>query len=203
MYRYAVKMGRRRVHDDATAVALLDAAEKIVEADGLAALTVRAVADAVGSTTRAVYSTLGSKPALVGALGARAFDMLGELVSSVPITEDPAVDLVTAGLRGFRRFAVEHPALFHVGVQQTDVPPEARETIYRAAARALSTLHLRVERLRAAGGLGERPLADATWEFHSLCEGLAALELRGIIGPENAERIWTDALSSLISGWHR
>jgi len=39
--QYAVKMGRTRVHDEATAAALLEAAEKIAETEGLQALTVR------------------------------------------------------------------------------------------------------------------------------------------------------------------
>jgi len=76
-FRYCVNMGRRRIHDEATADALLDAAEAILEAEGLEALTVRRVADEVGTTTRAVYSSLGSKDALLTGLGMRAFDLLG------------------------------------------------------------------------------------------------------------------------------
>ena len=53
-------MGRPREHDAGTAAALLDAAERIVESEGLAALSVRRVADEVGTTTRAVYSLFGS-----------------------------------------------------------------------------------------------------------------------------------------------
>ena len=75
--RYGVNVGRRRVHDEVTAGALLDAAERILGAQGLEALTVRRVADAVGATTRSVYTTYGSKEGLLAALGSRAFDMLG------------------------------------------------------------------------------------------------------------------------------
>ena len=69
-------MGRPRLHDETTAAALLDAAEEIAETEGLQALTVRRVADRTGTTTRAVYTSLGSKQALVSGLGVRAFDML-------------------------------------------------------------------------------------------------------------------------------
>ena len=48
-----VNMGRTRVHDEATAAALLQAAEKIAETEGLQALTVRRVAEKTGTTTRA------------------------------------------------------------------------------------------------------------------------------------------------------
>src|SRR5215212_10855269 len=96
-------MGRPKEHDEQTAAALLDAAERIAERDGLTALSVRRVANEVGTTTRAVYSLFGAKEGLVAALGARAFDLLGASVAALPTTDDPAADLVRAGLvfRGF------------------------------------------------------------------------------------------------------
>lgn len=194
-------VGRRRIHTEETTRALLDAAERLVESDGLSALTVRRVADATGVTTRAVYSTFGSKEALVGQLGSRAFDLLGSMVAALPVTADPAADLVAAGCLGFRRFAVAHRALFAVGVQQTAVREDVRQTFYPAAERALVALHERIERLQSTRGLGGRSLSDAAWEFHSACEGLAAVEIRYGLPPTDAERIWNDALHSIVTGW--
>jgi hypothetical protein len=42
---------------------------------------------------------------------------------------------------------------------------------------------------------------DATTQFHALCEGLAALELRAALPAEDAERIWRDAFTALIAGF--
>jgi AcrR family transcriptional regulator len=194
-------VGRNRVHDEATAAALLDAAEKIVEVEDLAALTVRRVAEEAGTTTRAVYSTLGSKQALLSGLGIRAFELLGAMVDRLPVSDDPAADLVAAGTFGFRRFALEHPALFRVGVQKTAVPPQVASTIAPAAERALGTLHDRISRVEQAHGLGARSVSDAICGFHSTCEGLAAVELRGIIRPSEGEHIWNDTLGALVAGW--
>jgi AcrR family transcriptional regulator len=69
-------MGRPRAYDERVASVLLEAAERIVEAEGLDALSVRRVANEIAVTTRAVYSLFGSKDGLVVALGARAFDLL-------------------------------------------------------------------------------------------------------------------------------
>src|SRR5215469_6687298 len=164
--RYSVNMGRSRLHDEATAVALLDAAEKIAETEGLHALTVRRVAEKTGTTTRAVYTSLGSKQALLGRLGVRAFDMLAAIVESLPPASDPVADLVAAGTLGFRRFALDHPALFQIGFQETSMPPDVAQAIAPAAERALPALHRRIARLRDAGRLGGRAIPEAAWEFH-------------------------------------
>ena len=173
-------MGRRRIHDETTAAALLDAAEAIVEADGLDGLSVRRVADRVGTTTRAVYSTLGSMDALVAALGARAFDLLGARIAALPRSDDPAADLITAGTMGFRRWALEHPALFRVGFQhQVSGRYEVWARFANSAERALAVLYEMIGRVQRDGGLSGRTVEQATWQFHSLCEGLAAMDLRG------------------------
>ena len=196
-------MGRHRVYDEATAGALLDAAELVLDAEGVSGLTVRRVADRVGVSTRAVYSTLGSKEGLLQELGVRAYNTLGSMVDALPRTGDPAKDLVAAGVDGFRAFATCHPGLFRIGIQLTDVPPVARPHIRAAADHALATLLERLERLRAAGLLDSRPLLAAACQFHAICEGLAAAELRGALAhTSHPIDLWVDGLSALITGWH-
>jgi len=189
-----------REHNEDTAAALLDAAERIAEEEGLGAVSVRGVANEVGTTTRAVYSLFGSKDGLVTALGVRAFDLLGAAVADVPETSRPAADLVEAGLV-FRRFAREHPALFHIGIQHIDVPDESGRGFAGAAWRALAVLHDRIRRLGHAARLGERGVEEAAWEFHALCEGLASLEARCLLRPGDADRLWRDALLAPVRGW--
>lgn len=196
-------MGRHRIHDDATANALLDAAEQVLDAGGVPGLTVRKVADRVGVSTRAVYSTLGSKEGLLQELGARAYDTLGSMVYALPRTSDPAGDLVSAGVDGFRAFAIAHPGLFRIGIQLTDALPSTRPHIRAAADRALATLIERLERLQAAGLLDSRPLLVAASQFHATCEGLAAAELRGALAhTTDPVGIWVGGLAALVKGWH-
>jgi AcrR family transcriptional regulator len=191
-------MGRPRTHRNATAEALLQAAERLVETGGIEALTVRGVAEAVGTSTRAVYALYGSKDALVVALGGRAFDLLRSEIDALPRTDDPIADLVRAGVTVFRRFAVEHPALFRVAIQRTELEPEVAA---RFRNQALSALEGRFERLKAAGLIDEQhTIRDAVRAFHALCEGLAAMELRSLLPGAGAERIWTNALAALVRG---
>jgi len=195
-------MGRRRLHGDDTAEALLDTAERIVETDGLEALTVRRVAEGAGTTTRAVYSVYGSKEGLVVALGRRAFEYLRTELEALPATDDPAADLVEAGVKVFRRLAIDRPTLLRVGVQWGTLPdPKLAEGFRLDARQALASLRARVGRLEESGALGGRTVVDATREFHALCEGLAGMELRSLLPAGEAERIWRDALTTLVRGF--
>ena len=194
-------MGRPREHNERTAVALLEAAERTVEAGGLEALSVRGLADDVGTTTRAVYSLFGSKDGLVVALGIRAFEMLRAAIATLPTTHDPAADLIEAGVAVFRRFAIGHPSLFSIGVQQTVGSPTLARDFAQAAAEAFAGLETRVVRVKDAGLLGRRTVRDAACEVHALCEGLAAVELRGSMAKGEEVRIWRDALTALVTGF--
>jgi AcrR family transcriptional regulator len=199
--RYPVNMGRPKEHDTETGETLLDTCEQIIQTDGMAGLSVRRVADQAGTTTRAVYAVFGSKQGLVVALGKRAFDLLGRAMDELPASNDPARDLVDAGVLVFRTMTVDHPALFKIGIQHRDVPVHLAEQFRSAARSALGRLHSRFERLREHNALGGRSIHEAACQFHALCEGLAALEMRGSLPPGHEERMWREALSALIDGY--
>lgn len=194
------RVGRPKEHDQRTAAALLAAGERAVTEGGLEALSVRGVAAEVDTTTRAVYSLFGSRDGLIAALGAHTYDLLRTALEQLPLTTDPQADMTEAGLM-FRRFALEHPALFSIGIQRT-LPSSELWPQFRAAANdALAVLSQRLGRLQDSKLLAQRTVRDATIQFHALCEGLAALELRATFPPEDAERIWRDALTALIAGF--
>jgi AcrR family transcriptional regulator len=191
-------VGRPREHDERTRLALLDAAERLIER-GVGALSVRAVAAEVDTTPRAVYSLFGSMAGLVDALGGRAFDRIAEVLAADRPTDDPREDLVEAGVVAFRGLLVEHPALFQIGLRQ---PKSAAGTplTREAGERALRHLHTRLRRLHEAGLLPRRTVAQAAREYHALCQGLAELELRDPLPSDAAVRVWRDALTTLVGG---
>jgi AcrR family transcriptional regulator len=187
------------MHDHATAAALVAAAERIVDAHGLEALSLRKLAEGTSTTTRAVYSLFGNKEGVIVALARRAFELLGADVRALPTTADSAGDLVEAGMV-FRRFALDHPSLFRLAVQQTLAPAALAAQSRPAAADAMRELTARIGRLEAAGTLGVRSVNTAACEFHALCEGLAAIELRDALGAD-PDHVWRDALHALVNGF--
>src|SRR4029079_4095075 len=72
---------------------------------------------------------------------------------------------------------------------------------YRDAARiALEALDAKVARLAAAGELTAIAPRDARRAFHAMCEGFAAMELRGFMPPGEQERVWREGLSAVVRG---
>jgi hypothetical protein len=68
----------------------------------------------------------------------------------------------------FRRFALEHAALFSIGIQRT-LPSSELWPQFRAAANdALAVLSRRLARLQDSKLLARRTVRDATIQFHAL-----------------------------------
>jgi hypothetical protein len=88
-------------------------------------------------------------------------------------------------------------------VQQTVAPPELTGQAQPAATAAMAGLKARIERLAEAGLLGGRAIEAAACEFHAVCEGLAAVELRGLIHDGDEAPIWRDALGASVVGLAR
>lgn len=117
------------------------------------------------------------------------------------MTEERGADLVDAGVAVFRVFVVDYPILFEIGFRRALVSPDLAAHFDAARLAALARLERLVARLDHVGRLGSRSVTQATLEFHALCEGLAAIELRGIVRPGYEESIWRDALAALVAGF--
>ena len=197
-------MGRPREHNEETRAALRAAAERLVAEGGSGALSVRAVADAVGTTTRAVYSVFGSKDGLVDALAQTAFEFLFAEIAELPETDDPAADLVEVGVV-FRRLVREHPALYRIAFQRIVPGLRAGPELTQARQRAFDQLQAKVQRLEEAGLLGPTSVEDARVAFNAMLEGLGNAELRGatlrILPEGEEERAWREALANVVRGF--
>jgi AcrR family transcriptional regulator len=195
-------MGRPKEHNQETKAALLQAAEMLLSEGGAEAVSIRKVADSVGTTTRAVYSVFGNKQGLFGALYQTSFRTLIEHLDAVPITEDPQEDLISLGISGFRKYALARPNLYRLAFERL-VPgmnPQPEDTA--VALLSLERLRARLARFTAQYPCGHRTLTQLAFQYHALCQGLSALDLLGWLAPEQAaEQVWRDGLTSLIVGF--
>ncbi|MFC6882557.1 MULTISPECIES: TetR/AcrR family transcriptional regulator [Actinomadura] len=99
-------------HGDLRA-ACLQAARELLEEDGSAALSLRAVARRAGVSATAPYRHYADRDALVSAVAAQGYRELAEhLAAAHPSPESPE-DLAAVAV-AYVRFALDHPALFRV-----------------------------------------------------------------------------------------
>lgn len=186
-------MGRPQKHDEATAQSLLDAGEELLVEGGVSAVSVRAVADRAGTTTRAVYALFGSKSGLIEAIAATGYELLGELVRAVPRTADPRADLVAVG-GAFRAFAIEHPSLFRLTFERVQAEVFSQERVINAAVIAHGALQEIIQRAQDSGAVDpNRNPNEIAFMIHAACQGLAGSELAAEPPPVGAG-MWKQAL---------
>ncbi len=117
-------MARKTVFEADDVVA---AAQAVLEAEGLAAVTARRVADALGASTAPVYSNFASMDRLIGAVMDRASDQVIAFCRR-PWTEDAFLNMGV----GFVRFTHEHPQLFRALYLDTGRPSPGDDRIFAA-----------------------------------------------------------------------
>jgi AcrR family transcriptional regulator len=145
---------RHRTASEQVGVALLDAAQAVLDRDGLSAVSVRAVAAEAGVAPMGVYNRFRNKDGLLTALAVRAFDALRVAVA-IEESSDP-LERLRRSCRGYRAFALEHPEqyrLMFTGVESLAAPSPA-------AHHGTAVLQVLVDIFRSATQRGALRAAD-------------------------------------------
>ncbi|GLZ39274.1 TetR/AcrR family transcriptional regulator [Actinokineospora sp. NBRC 105648] len=195
-------MPRPKTHDEALRLRLLDRAGELLSREGATALSLRKLAADAGTSTTAVYSLFGGKPALVRELYVEAFRRLGGRLRAVAPTDDPAEDLIRLGL-AYRESALADPHLYGVmfgGAVPGFEPDEAATAQSRAALAPL----LEVIATGTRAGVftdHDGTMAMGCW---GIVHGLVSLELCGNLPPEiDVPTTYERALRANTAGWTR
>ncbi|MFF5390165.1 TetR/AcrR family transcriptional regulator [Streptomyces sp. NPDC013012] len=168
-------------HGDLRA-ACLRAARELLEEDGSAGLSLRAVARRAGVSATAPYRHYADREALVSAVAAEGYLELAEdLTAARPAPSTP--DDLAAVAVAYVRFALEHPALFRAMFAEP-CDPTSEERV--AATAAISAYVHGVVR-DAFPGVGDPDaLATTVW---ALVHGLAFLHLDGKLDTSTPEAV--------------
>jgi AcrR family transcriptional regulator len=192
---------RPKIHDDALRVRLLDEAGRLLSTEGPAALSLRRLATDVGTSTTAVYSLFGGKSGLVRALFLEAFGRLGRHLSAVPVTADPAEDIVRLGL-AYRASALAAPHMYSVmfGRPVPEFEPEAEDT--RDSLTTMDPLINAVRAGMAKGALLPCDPQEVVLALWGVVHGLVSLELRNVmLDGIDLGRHYERALRAAVRGW--
>lgn len=195
-------MPRPKTHDDALRARLLERAGELLSAEGPGALSLRRLAADVNTSTTAVYSLFGGKPALLNSVYEEAFRRFGERLDAVPQTGDPVEDVVQLGL-AYRESALADPQFYLVMFSK--VPDfEPSEETEEAAVRTFQPVVRDVGRAVESGVFAPEPherIAVAMW---GMVHGLVSLELNGNLPPGvEIAPVYERALRAFAEGWRR
>jgi AcrR family transcriptional regulator len=178
---------------------ILEAASRILSAEGAGALTVRRIAAEAGCSTMGIYSHFGGKDGVVDALYAEGFHFLCSGMSEMPRTDDPVADLRACELR-YRELALEHATHYMVmfgGAVPDFVPTRSSHAL---ALDAFANLVASVQRCIDVGAFkGEADeIAHTLW---SAMHGQVMLEIVGInpVGGDPDVR-YRDLVDTVLAG---
>lgn len=177
-------MARRGLDRDA----LVAAAARVVDRDGLEALTLAAVAAEVGVRVPSLYHHVDGLPGLRAAVRRHALERLGERLRDA--TAGRAGRGAIAGLVGaLHGFGVAHPGLLAATVAPAEDPDG------RAAGEAVVAVAF--DALRGYGLDGEA-LVHATRVVRAAVHGFAALEAAGGFARPESRAISLEALVTVL-----
>jgi AcrR family transcriptional regulator len=181
---------------------LLDAAEAVLVREGLAGVTVRAVATEAGVAPMGVYNRFGSKDGLIEALVMRSFDLLREAVADRGET-DPAERLGASGRR-YREFALSHPQHYTVMfVSPPSLHEDRSAEVEEHARAAFEALVGHVVHGIAAGVLRAGDPVDLAQQIWSTVHGAVSLELNQMVLTDDPAATYEHLLQLLITGLRR
>jgi AcrR family transcriptional regulator len=169
----------RPYHHGNLKAALVAAAEAVLARDGLAGLTLRAVAREAGVSHAAPRNAVGDVAGLLAELAASGFQRLrAEMVAAAAASPEAQLDALG---RGYVRFALAHPALFQLMFRQERLEP-GRPALTAARRALLDTLRSAMPDGQAGGEM--RAAMLSAW---AQAHGLAMLLVDRQLPPELAD----------------
>lgn len=180
-------MKRESYHHGDLRETLLTACLRLIETEGIGAVSLRRVAREAGVSPGAPYHHFADRAALLGALAGRGFALLAADLTAVrEKTEDP-VTALTEITDAYVAFAIDHPAYFRLmfrpELSQPDKDAEAEEA-GEAAFAALADTVADCVRVGALPADSTGVLTVAVW---SLGHGIASLWLDGQLDKRSTE----------------
>jgi len=194
---------RRRTRTPSALVApeLLQAAEAVLVREGIAGLTVRAVAAEAGVAPMGVYNRLGGKVGLVTALLIRGFDRLRE---AIEVSGEPTActRLRVCCLR-YREFALANPCLYTILFEENVSRERGSAEVKEHAAACLGVVVGNVELAATAGVLAAPDAREAAQQIWSALHGAVALELKGLVQTPDPAATYRGLLDTVLRGLAR
>jgi AcrR family transcriptional regulator len=177
-------------------VALVEAAARLIATEGAAALTLRRVADEVGTSTMAIYTQFGGMADLRRAVRQEGYARLAAHLAQVDQSDDPVADLAMVG-GAYYENAMSNPHLYRVMFMEQ--PLDAADAAI--GWEAFDSLIAGVQRCIAADRFAPADPADLATQFWALGHGVVTLQLAQLLSAEQALKCLGDAVLNLFTSY--
>jgi AcrR family transcriptional regulator len=183
---------------------LIEGGIRILERDGVSALSARKLAAETGTSTMAVYTHFGGMTDVLDAIASEAFARFAHALTDVEQTDDPVADFLLMGAR-YRAFALANPQRYQLmfgasigslNRHHSDLTVTGSASASAEFAGSFEALLTVVRRMIDAGRIrddGEAAVAGRLW---SITHGEVLLEIAGFFGRE--DHGMTEILAPLI-----
>jgi AcrR family transcriptional regulator len=181
------------------AEALIEAALKRIEADGVETITLRDLADDAGVNHRAIYRHYPDKDTLLASVAQKCWsDFIRHQRKAIAKQPPGEAMLIAAGVSNYQ-YAREHPNVFHF-VNDARFNLEGRFPAYEAA--VMEGVQILAIGFAGTGMAPEKVLWRAALYMSSL-QGIISqiLHRRLRLAPQHATAMMTDACTMLVRGF--
>ncbi|MDQ1746338.1 MAG: hypothetical protein QOD07_601 [Frankiaceae bacterium] len=183
-----------KTHTADLAARLVDEAGRLLAREGAAALTLRRLATASGTSTMAVYTLFGDKQGLLRAMYRTGFDRLGAALRTAAATQDDPVEALVALGQAYRDTALANPHLYGL-MFGTAVPGFVPDDDAKAVAdAAYEPLVEGVRRCLHAGTMAGTAAERIALHLWSVSHGMVSLELAGHLPAPDPATAYVEAM---------
>ncbi|WP_433761779.1 TetR/AcrR family transcriptional regulator [Nocardia sp. CA-135398] len=172
-------MTRTSYHHGALRDTLLAACLRLIETEGLGAVSLRRVAREAGVSTGAPYHHFADRSALLAALAVQGFRQLGRDLADARAAVDGPLRALTALAETYVRFSQENPGYFRLMFRPELSQPDKHPDAAAAGDAAFDVLADTIADAVAAGLLPADKADTLAVMWWSLAHGMASLWLDG------------------------
>jgi AcrR family transcriptional regulator len=180
---------------------ILSAAAAVLQDEGPAALTVRRIAQAVNTSTKAIYTHFGGKDGLLDSVYLEGFAGFGRSMSTVPAGSSPP-DRLRAMCAAYRGYGQTRPAFYNVMFGDMGRAYRAPVESRRKAAETFGILKEAIQASLNARADDDSPVNAGlvTRILWAAMHGVVSLELRGLLaGSDDVDRVFALAVDAVCA----
>src|SRR5256884_2401198 len=161
--------------------ALIEAAARLIATEGAAGLTLRRVAEEVGTSTMAIYTHFGGMPELRRAVRQEGFTRLTARAAQIGESEDPVADLAGLGL-AYYQLAMNNPHLYRA--MYMEQPLDAADAA--AGSETFNVLVATMQRCIDSERFDTDDARELATQFWAVGHGAITLQMAQLLSPEEA-----------------